>query len=610
MPKPREGAVYTALVTANGSPLAADTAALLASVVVDSTRNAPDLFVLRFSDNEGEVLKKAGLHVGVPVRISVQAGDSSAPKVLLDGEVTAVETEIDATGTHVLVRGFDKAHRLFRGRRVKTYVKMTAGDIAKKLGGDAGLPVRASASSTTVHEHVAQNAISDWELLTRLAGAIGAEVKMVDGTLQFRDATAPDQAPSTAQDAGQNAFVLEKDRNIITMRATVTAADQVPRVEVRGWDPKQKRATVGTAVPRTSSAQLSTLSPAAVAASFSSPDWIESDSRFTVQGQCEARAEAVADRLAGSLAELECVLVGNPDLCAGAAVALTNVGEPFDGKYTVTSARHEFSPDCGYRTHVTVSNASDRSLFGVAAGAGPGAGRPGQMDGVMIGIVSSAKDPEQLGRVQVQLPMLSGDYVSHWCRVLQFGAGQGRGLVWLPEVGDEVLVAFGQGHVDDPYVLGGIYNGKDKPKPAWSDVIDGNSGQVTRRALVSRTGMSVELLESSASEVLTISTNQGAHKIALSQTDKKIEIVSEGPVSVTAKQDVQVRTDSGSVSIKGNKVQIEATTDLVLKGASVTAQAQAAAELSGASVKVAGQASAELSASGVATVKAPLVKIN
>jgi len=118
------------------------------------------------------------------------------------------------------------------------------------------------------------------------------------------------------------------------------------------------------------------------------------------------------------------------------------------------------------------------------------------------------------------------------------------------------------------------------------------------------------MLLAGSGEVLTISTNQGAHKISLSQTDKKIEIVSEGPVSVTAKQDVQITTDSGSVSIKGNKVQIEAATDLVLKGASVTAQAQAAAELSGASVKVAGQASAELSASGVATVKAALVKIN
>jgi uncharacterized protein involved in type VI secretion and phage assembly len=283
----------------------------------------------------------------------------------------------------------------------------------------------------------------------------------------------------------------------------------------------------------------------------------------------------------------------------------------------LTSARHEFSPDTGYHTAFTVSNASDRSLFGVTAGGG--AHGADHLDGVTIAIVTDIKDKDAMGRVKVKYPMLSDDFESGWCRVLQLGAGGRRGVVWLPEVGDEVLVAFGMGHADDPYVLGGVYNGQDKPDQEWAKHIDSNSGAVSRRALVSRTGMVIEMVETASEERLTISTNAGAQKITLTQkSNKAIDIASEGPVTVTAKdavtvtaqKDVTVKTDTGTVSLKGNKVNIEATTDLILKGANVKIDAQVNAEMAGINTKLSGTGTAELSSSGVTTVKGTLVKIN
>ncbi len=350
--------------------------------------------------------------------------------------------------------------------------------------------------------------------------------------------------------------------------------------------------------------------PKRLAALFKSPPWVETRPSMPDHAACEGMAKAIAGRLAGSCVELEGIARGNPKLRAGTAVTLVKAGKPFDGRYTLTSTRHEFAAEAGYRTSFTVSNQSDRSVYGLATGAS-GNGRPGTVGGVVTATVNDIKDPDKLGRVRVTFPVMSDSYVSGWARTVQVGAGAGRGTAVLPEVGDEVLVAFGLGDFGDPYILGGLYNGKDRPKPGWDEHIDSGNGSVKRRAFTSRTGMTVTMLESASEERLEISTNGGKQQIALVQKgDAAIEITSEGPLTVKAKKDVTVSTGTGDVSISGQKVSIDAKSDLVLGGASVKVSAKGAAELSGASAKVAGQASAELSASGVTTVKGSMVKIN
>jgi uncharacterized protein involved in type VI secretion and phage assembly len=264
-----------------------------------------------------------------------------------------------------------------------------------------------------------------------------------------------------------------------------------------------------------------------------------------------------------------------------------------------------------------VSNASERSLYGAVAGGD--VATPEGSRGVLTAVVTNIKDPENLGRVKVKFPVLSGDYESWWARTVQAGAGAGRGATVLPEVNDEVLVAFGQGDVNEPYVLGGLYNGKDLPGKGWGEHIGANDGTVTRRAMTSRKGMIVEMVETPSDEKLTVSTNAGAQRITLIQNaGKGIEIISEGPVTVTAKQDatvtsqknISVTTQSGNVSIKGNQVSVEATAKLLLKGAQVAVEGTASLDAKAANVKIAAQAAAELSAGAMTTVRGALVKIN
>ena len=80
----------------------------------------------------------------------------------------------------------------------------------------------------------------------------------------------------------------------------------------------------------------------------------------------------------------------------------------------------------------------------------------------MIGIVTDNQDPKGWGRVKVNTPWLSADHASDWARVVRPAAGAERGLEFLPEIDDEVLVGFEMGDMHHPYVLGGLWNGKDR----------------------------------------------------------------------------------------------------------------------------------------------------
>ena len=81
----------------------------------------------------------------------------------------------------------------------------------------------------------------------------------------------------------------------------------------------------------------------------------------------------------------------------------------------------------------------------------------------MLGVVTNNNDPEDMGRVRVQFPALGDDTESAWARVATTSAGNERGLLMLPVVGEEVLVGFEHGDTTRPYVLGSLFNGKDMP---------------------------------------------------------------------------------------------------------------------------------------------------
>lgn len=601
------------LIEVAGSPLPADVAALLTYAYVDDSRNLPDRFLLRFRDPARVVLAKARFTIGAEVKLRAQTSDPGGPVPLMTGEVTALECELDATGSVTEVRGLDLAHRLYRGRRVAAYPNMTVADVVRKVAQRAGLKVgtvdAVSGVGGTPEAQFSQDNVSDWNFLTRLADLVGAQVVVIDGTLHFRLPEPPAGAPEPSARATKDPLVLEANRNLISLRAGVTAADQVPEVTAQGWDVAAKRAVTAVAKPEAAGTQAGGVDAVKLGRVFGGPPYLVADPTLGSDGEVRAVAAATARRLGGGCAELDGVAKGNPKLRAGTAVALANVGDPFQGKYTLTGTRHLFSEQAGYTTAFTVSGRADRSLYGLT-----GAGTPARpvATGLLPAIVSDVKDPQKKGRVRLTLPWLDGQYTTGWARVAQQGAGKDRGLLILPEVGDEVLVGFSGADLDTAFVVGGLYNGKDVPPKVGADPVDGTSGQVAVRALVSRTGHRVELVESaSGADGLLLETGDGKLTLRLDKKGRLVEIVSAGKVKISGKEGVAVDAGTGTLELSGQKVTITSRSDVGIEGTGqVKIKGTAGASVEGATVKVTGQAAAELTASGSVTVRGGLVRIN
>lgn len=603
-----EGEVYAyrPVVKVAGRVLPEGAAERLIEVYADDSVHLPGMLLLRFSDPEDTVLATAGLKIGAVVSFAVGSSSPGTPTPVMDATVTSLEREIDSHGMTTVVRALDGRRLLQGAAKVATFVDQTASDIVRKIAGDVGLSCSVDPIGP-VYKHLIQDGLSDWEFLTWLAARHGAVLSMTGKKLQLRK---PTQA-STAPTNDGNPLVISVPDHVISLRATVTASGQVGEVEARGWSPQEKKEVVQTAAARTTSAALTT-SPAALASKGKAD--VISTAGLSEPKQVEAAAAARIGSRAGSFAELEARLRGNAKLYAGAAVSLKGAGKNFDGKYVLTAVRHSFDEVAGYVTDVTVAHTSDRSTYGVLAGGAEPARGP---RGLLPAVVTNLNDPENQGRVKVKFPTLAAGEESWWARVVQAGAGEGRGTVLLPEVGDEVLVAFGGTGLEAPYVLGGLFNGKDLPEPAFAKHVNSN-GAVIRRGITSRTGMSVEVLEDGSDVKLNIRDKESKQRITVIQSPKGgIEISSEGPITVSAKQDLKLDaqnveiTAQSDLKLSGTNVKIAASANADLEAqTNATVKASGGATLQGATAAVKGQGTAELSASGPVTVRGALVNIN
>lgn len=191
------------------------------------------------------------------------------------------------------------------------------------------------------------------------------------------------------------------------------------------------------------------------------------------------------------------------------------------------------------------------------------------LSGVAVAVVTGNQDPEGLGRVKVALPWRGEDGETYWARVSSLMAGNQRGIVFYPEVDDEVLVAFEHGDVNYPYVIGALWNGKDKPPETNSD------GRNNIRKIRSRSGHEIIFNDDGTAkqEKIEIHTKAG-HKIVLDDSAgmEKIEILDKtgnNKLTIDSVQNSISMESAMQLKIKANMVEIEGTTSLTLKSNAV-----------------------------------------
>ena len=409
---------YYPALEVGGSKLSDDWTPRLLRVIVDDNLHFPTMFELVFVDPDNEGIAGSGISIGSEVKITAQNGGGSV--TLLSGEVTALEGEYDRLGSLVVARGYDKAHRLHHGRKTKAWLEKTDSDIVTEVAGAAGVPTGTIDSTDVEHPYLVQAGLTDWEFLRSRARAIGYDLAMKDGKLDFRAPVQPSEAPEkgTFDSAAERQLVF--GLNLHAFRPRVTSAEQVTSVEARGWDPAQKDVVTATAQAGTKTASLGGNTPSDLAGKAGAGSYVAVAEPHTSTADAQKAADAIAERIGSASVEAEGSASGSPQLRAGAAVNIAAVGPTFDGKYVLSATRHVFDTD-GYVTHFVVSGRQERSLLGLSSG-GATNEEVNVLDphhGVVFGRVTDVGDDKNQGRVKVKLPVLSNEYASDWvaCRL-------------------------------------------------------------------------------------------------------------------------------------------------------------------------------------------------
>jgi len=197
----------------------------------------------------------------------------------------------------------------------------------------------------------------------------------------------------------------------------------------------------------------------------------------------------------------------------------------------------------------------------------------GNIKGVGLGIVTNNKDPKKMGRVKVRFPWREEKDESYWARIATLMSGQDRGSFFLPEPGDEVLVAFEKEDIRHPYVIGALWNGQDNPPETNEDgknnirkirsrsgheliFNDDNEGQKEKVEIHTKAGHKVVLDDSSGSEKIEIKDKNGSNFIVIDSVENSITIEC-----------------TSQLKIKAQKIDIEAGSAMNIKaGASLNIQ--------------------------------------
>jgi uncharacterized protein involved in type VI secretion and phage assembly len=553
------------VVELDGSELAPDIDAQLESAVVVDRLTMPDTFTLVFRDPDRDILARAAINVGTKVRISTTSLRADAPAELIVGEVTGIEADYDGLGSRAVVRGYDLSHRLTAGRRSQTFENVKYSDIARTIASDAGLRADIDESTGTV-EHVFQRNESDLTFLYGISKRIGYDVRVVGQTLMFKRRVESSTGPPAGDFASEAPDTLVWNHNLHEFRARVSAVAQVREVVVRGWDTETKKAIIGKAAVATSHAELNASpKPAELAGTIGGKTLVMVDRPVDSQQAADALAAAKAEQVGSTAYEATAVAIGSPDLKTGVAFSIAGVDPALEGKWVISSSRHELGTGT-YRTHLEFSGRQDRSLHGLVASGLPGStgGEPSRFFGVAVGVVTGNEDPLARGRVRVTYPWLGDDVDSWWARVAMPGAGNGAGMVWIPQVGDEVIVAFEHGDISYPVVLGGLWNGKDKA-PLGAGLFD--AGTVTRSGFVSRKGHQLIFFDGDQGSGIALISEKGTYKVSLNETKDQLHVQADGKLLIEAGS-IEIKVRQG-MSVDAAEVGIKASGQVKLKGATI-----------------------------------------
>jgi len=515
--------------------------------------------------NPFQSLDDSGFSIGAQLEVKLGSTDETTTESLFKGEIVTVEPDFHAGGVSMIVRAYDRSHRMMRARKQRTFANQTTSDIVRKICGEYGFSA-STQSSGAPHDIVIQHNETDWDFIQRLARRKGLEFIVDDRSAKLAK---PDRNGATVE--------LSYPDQLRSFRPRITAVQQVEKVNVRGFNLKTKKQVVKTA-GRPVQVTEAGITRRDVVKKYAGATLEVAGQSFDSDDEASDIAQAMLDQLANAYLAAEGTCPGNPKVKAGTMLKISGVGESYSGLYRAARVNHVLRGGAGYVTQFS-NSAGEHTLLGQVGGANGNSNGPVRVDSIMVGVVTNNNDPDKMGRVKLQLPALSGEE-TFWAPLAVPSAGKERGLSMLPVAGEQVIVAFENGDPSYPYVLGSLFNGTDKPGQELA-VTDGSFAlKSDHKALVAakedinlRTDAGKWVIEVKGGEIKeTVNAGQGGGGAYTGAFD--------GKWALTAKQAISIESNM-TVTIKAPSIAIEAQGSLSLKAPTVQIEGQAAVNISG-----------------------------
>ncbi len=539
-------AIYTILV--GGQPIDDDIAKKLREIKIQSYLRLPDMCTFAVGFDKGEPgqdqpIDSNPFDIGSTLEVKLGAADDTTPTSLFKGQIVSLDLNFGPGGVELVCRGFDRSHALIRSRQAQTFQNMTSSDIVAKIVQAAGFSADCDDSGDP-HDFMQQDNETDWDFIWRLAERVGFEFVVEDTVAHFR------------KPIGDDPLQLEWPTTLHSFSPRVTATQQANTVTLAIQDPKTKQVISSTADTANQIAEIG-VDRETIAGAFPALEMHVATEPVKSPSEGDALAQALLDKLANGYIAADGVCPGNPDIKAGIAVQVTGIGNKYSGTYRVAAVTHVLRGGSTYETRF--ANSAAHTLLG-SVGGDRGSSAPNFGSQLVLGIVTNNADPDGLGRVRVQYPSLGGDVEGAWARIASLSAGNARGVMMLPVVGEEVLVGFEHDDTTRPYVLGSLFNGVDIPGDDLTQGQDGSFALLSDQKMIATSKQDMQLTTQGA---LTINVQNGTTHNDQGQvqiTGQGVTIQSNGDLTIQGQSSVTISCGGSQIQVSPSGVTVSGAT--------------------------------------------------
>ncbi len=530
-----------------------------------------------------ELIESNTVNIGDPIVIKI-GGTPTSVAAVFTGIITGIATEISMNRSFVIIHCADKAIGMTKGRNTQIFLKKKDDAIMKALIGNYSGVTATTDTCTIEHEKLVQYGVSDWDFLIMRAEANGFLVSNFDNKVNVKKPVLTSSA----------AFTYSYGSDIIAFESLASGEPAISKMSVQHWDYDTTNVKAGAA-DTTDMPPLPTITTADKIKALAAPK--EPIGVYTAGIHA---ADSLKGLVNGKIVRsLLASFTGFVTVQGEATVELCDIIEvkglgKMSGKFFCSGITHDFAD--GIFTTTMHFGINEKSLWEQIPSVNNEflGGSTGPVTGLHLGKVTKLDgDPNTQLRIQVLLPNFGTDALV-WARLTFPDAGKNRGIFFVPEKDDEVVVSFLDGDPSQPVILGTLYNKTNTPPETWK-------AENNIRKIVSKNKVTIEFDDEKKN--LTLET-PGGNSILLDdekgitikdKNGNSIELGSAGitiksakDATVKAGKNLTLQADGGPVKIAGLEVNAEAKTAL----------------------KLAGKATAEISASGILTVKGGIVKIN